>query len=201
MAGLLLRIMISGFKLDWTLISPVYCKLRWYGLQFGVLTSFACTCLAAIDQYMCTNARLEWGQWSTADVAHRLIIIMTITCLLHGVPYLIYFNLVRAPIAGEISCTSDNLAFRQYHTYGYLIILADAPLIMTCIFGLLAHNNVHQLAHRTLCILQGPFYIYTCTSERFCQQIIYVLLNVHLKRWQQPIIQTNQLVPTSHENP
>ncbi|CAF1607203.1 unnamed protein product [Rotaria magnacalcarata] len=150
MAGLLLRIMISGFKLDWTLISPVYCKLRWYGLQFGVLTSFACTCLAAIDQYMCTNARLEWGQWSTADVAHRLIIIMTITCLLHGVPYLIYFNLVRAPIAGEISCTSDNLAFRQYHTYGYLIILADAPLIMTCIFGLLAHNNVHQLAHRTV---------------------------------------------------
>ncbi|CAF3491420.1 unnamed protein product [Rotaria socialis] len=265
MAGLLSRIMISGFKLDWTLISPVYCKLRWYGLQFGVLTSFTCTCLAAIDQYMCTNARLEWRQWSTTNVAHRLILIMTIAWLLHGVPYLIYFNLVQAPITGGISCASDNLAFQQYHTYGYLIILAGViPLIITCIFGLLARNNVHQLAHRTVPLVQrsldkqltnmvlhqilfnfiftfpytfhtiltsfpydikdpdilakldfvnvitilfyylsfaGPFYIYTCTSERFRQQIIYVLLNVHLKRWQRPIIQINQVAPTSHENP
>ncbi|CAF4309196.1 unnamed protein product, partial [Rotaria socialis] len=171
----------------------------------------------------------------------------------------------QAPITGGISCASDNLAFQQYHTYGYLIILAGViPLIITCIFGLLARNNVHQLAHRTVPLVQrsldkqltnmvlhqilfnfiftfpytfhtiltsfpydikdpdilakldfvnvitilfyylsfaGPFYIYTCTSERFRQQIIYVLLNVHLKRWQRPIIQINQVAPTSHENP
>ena len=56
---------------------------------------------------------------------------------------------------GRITCNSEDLVFRQYHSYGYLIILAGIiPLLITCVFGLLARNNVQQLAHRTIPIVQ-----------------------------------------------
>jgi len=151
MTGLLSRIIISGFAIDWTLISSFYCKFRWYCLQFCVLTSFTCTCLAIIDQYMATNARLRWRQWSNIKIARRLTIIVIITWLLHGILYIIYFNLIRSQATAEITCNSENFVFGQYHLYGYLVTLAGVlPLIITSIFGVLAYDNVQNLAHRTM---------------------------------------------------
>jgi hypothetical protein len=151
MTGLLSRIIISGFGIDWTLISPFYCKFRWYYIQFGVLTSFTCTCLATIDQYLATSARLRWRQWSHIKIVHRLTTIFILVWLFHGIPYLIYFDLIQSPTTGKITCSSKNLIFQQYHTYGYLVTLAGIlPLLITSIFGLLAYNNVQNLPHRTI---------------------------------------------------
>ena len=155
LTGLLSRIIISGFGIDWTLISPFYCKFRWYCLQLCVLTSFTCVCLAAIDQYMATNARPEWRTWSNIKTARRITAAFILLWLLHGTFYLIYFNLLVSPTTGRVSCNSANLVFRQYHIYGYLIILAGIiPLLVTGVFGLLARNNVQQSAHRTVPLVQ-----------------------------------------------
>ena len=54
--GLLSRIMISGFRVDWTQISLFYCKIRAYCFQVISLISLACICLAAIGQYLATSA-------------------------------------------------------------------------------------------------------------------------------------------------
>jgi hypothetical protein len=153
--GLLSRIIISGFGIDWTLISHFYCKFRWYCLQFCVLTSFTCTCLATIDQYMATNARARWRLWSNIKIAHCLGTIFIIVYLFHGILYIVYFNLIISPTIGKVTCSSENTTFQQYHVYGYLIILAGAlPLIITVFFGLLAHNNVQHLAYRTMPLVQ-----------------------------------------------
>ena len=151
LTGLLSRIIISGFGIDWTLISPLYCKFRWFCLQQCVLTSFTCTCLAALDQYMSTNARPLWRQWSNIKIAHRITITFIIVWLLHGISYLIFFDLLVSPSTGKTTCTSTSTTFRQYHVYGYLITLSGAlPLITTAFFGSLAYNNVRQLSHRTV---------------------------------------------------
>ncbi|CAF2151322.1 unnamed protein product [Rotaria magnacalcarata] len=245
--GLLSRILISGFHLDWTLISPFYCKFRWYGLQFGVLTSFTCTCLAATDQYLSTNSRIEWRRWSSIKIAHRVMAAFIIGWLFHGIPYLLYFDLVQSPIINKLVCASVNKIFQYYHSYGYLIIVSGIiPLVITGIFGLLARKNLRHSANGTISLVQryldqqltkmvlsqlfynfiftfpytmlttilsfiptvndplvnakldfanvmtvliyymsfaSPFYIYTYTSQRFRQQLTYVLLDVHLKRW------------------
>jgi hypothetical protein len=155
MTGLLSRILISGFDIDWTLISSFYCKFRWYGLQFCLLTSFTCICLATIDQCMATCAHVRWRQWSNIKIAHRLTTLFIIIWLLHGILYIIYFDLIRSSITGKISCTSGNIIFLQYHIYGYLIFLAGVlPLIVTSFFGLLAYNNIQQLARRTIPLVQ-----------------------------------------------
>ena len=149
--GLLSRILISGFAIDWTLISPFYCKFRWYCLQLGVLTSFTCVCLAVLDQYFSTHARPQCRKWSNTKLAHRLMAFFLALWLSHGIFYAVFFNLLVSPTTGKVSCGSENLVFRQYHVYGYLIILAGGlPLIISAAFGLLALHNVQQLAYRAV---------------------------------------------------
>ncbi|CAF0875057.1 unnamed protein product [Adineta steineri] len=41
----------------------------------------------------------------------------------------------------------------------------------------------------------SPFYVYICVSERFRQQLKYVLLDNHLHRWRQRKINVNQIFP------
>jgi hypothetical protein len=149
--GLLVRILISGFAIDWTAISPFYCKFRWYCLQLCSLTSFTCTCLAAIDQYLATNARSRWRQWSHIRLARRWITFFVCLWLMHGVVFAIYFNLNVSPTTNKATCSIENNSVRQYHTYGYLIVLVGIlPLLITPIFGLLARHNVQQSAYRTM---------------------------------------------------
>ena len=48
-----------------------------------------------------------------------------------------------------------NIIFRRYHTYGYLVTLAGAlPLIVTTFFGVLAYNNLQDIAYRTIPIVR-----------------------------------------------
>ena len=57
--GLFTFIMINGFGINWTIMSPFYCKFRPFLVQLCVLTSFTCICLATIDQFLatCSNPR------------------------------------------------------------------------------------------------------------------------------------------------
>jgi hypothetical protein len=153
--GLISRILISGFGIDWTIVSPFYCKFRWYSIQFFVLTSFTCTGLMAIDQYFATSPRLQWQHWSNVRVAHRLMATFILLWLLHGIPYFIFFNLISSSVTNQVTCSSVNSIYRQYHVYGYLIVLAGVvPLIFTSIFGLLAHINIRNIAHRATPFVQ-----------------------------------------------
>jgi len=56
LTGLMSRITISGFDIDWTQTSSFYCKFRVYTDQFSILMSLTCICLATIDQFMSTNS-------------------------------------------------------------------------------------------------------------------------------------------------
>ncbi|CAF3152164.1 unnamed protein product [Rotaria sp. Silwood2] len=245
--GLLSRILITGFRIDWTLSSPFYCAFRWYLLYFGVLISFTMISLATIDQYLVTCSRPSWQQWSNIKLAHRLSLAVIIFWILLGIPYMIYFNIIEQPTSYKIICTSTNAAFFQYHIYVYIICLAGVvPVTITVLFGCLAYRNVQQLAHRTVPLIRreldkqlttmvlvqvvhnffatipytivtainyssilpndsviiaqlqftnvitiylyylnytSPFYIYLGVSERFRHQLIYVLFEIHLKRW------------------
>ena len=67
--GLLPRIMINGFNIDWTQISLFYCKFRIYILQLCTLISFTCMCLATIDQFFATCSNPRWQQWSNIKFA------------------------------------------------------------------------------------------------------------------------------------
>jgi len=151
LTGLLSRIMISGYNVDWTETSLFYCKFRNYCLEICALTSYTCMCLATIDQYMATSFHLRWQQYFNIKKAHILCTIALIIWLLHGIPSLIWFNLSFSYQTGGISCVITNPGFQQYFTYVYVLILAGLlPMIINIIFGSMAYWNVRQIPYRTV---------------------------------------------------
>jgi hypothetical protein len=160
LTGLLSRITINGFDLDWTEISPFYCKFRVYINQLSILTSLTCICLATIDQFRATNSHpIRIYQENNIKFARNLIIIFIFIWLLHGIPYLFYYNLIISPKTQVATCSITNSIFQQYTIYGFLLILSGIlPYFITVLFGLLAYRNVRQIAYRRLPLVQREFH-------------------------------------------
>ncbi|CAF1202504.1 unnamed protein product [Adineta steineri] len=149
--GLFTRILIAGFGIDWTLSSLFYCKFRTYCRQVCALISLSCFCFATIDQFLATCSPAYLQQWSNIKVARRLCLITSVIWILHGIPCLIYFNIIQSTTSGSLSCTPTNTIFNQYFIYAYsLVLLGYLPVIITIIFGSLAYYNVQQIAYRTV---------------------------------------------------
>ena len=150
LTGLLSRILITGFNIDWTRSSVFYCKLRPFLLYMSALISSTCLCLATIDQYFATCTRIRWRQWCNIKLAHRLLIICSILCFIEQIPTLVFYDHIISPITNQVTCSITNPRFSLFHNYFTVLILWFlTSLIFTVFFASLAYRNVRQLAHRT----------------------------------------------------
>ncbi|CAF3797512.1 unnamed protein product [Adineta steineri] len=260
MTTTLSRIMISGFGIDWTQSSLIYCKFRLAFVQLCALTSLTCMCLATLDQFFATCSSLRWRQWSSSKLTYRLTAITVLFWTFHGVPYVLYYGHFQSPTTGQVSCIITNLMFQNYYTYGYsLMLMYFLPTVLTIVFALMAYCNVQTIPYRTVPLVRreldkqltemilvqvvynfitmtpfavvtiigattnvtnnsvlqaqmqfasilgffvyylywaSSFYIYICVSERFRQQFIYVIFDVHMKRFQKVKIPAiNRILP------
>jgi len=140
---------LSG--LDGTVTSLFYCKFRIYFDVVAIETSMTCFCLATIDQYFATCSRPRWQQLCNIKLAQRIIIISVIIWVLHGIPYLIYYDHIVSPTTNKITCTNTNYIFEQYRIFGIILILIGyLPIAIVALFGLMAYRNVRQIAYRTV---------------------------------------------------
>ncbi|CAF1302534.1 unnamed protein product [Adineta steineri] len=148
--GLFPLIVMTGFGIDWTTDSLFYCKFRQYCRQVCALISLSCFCFATIDQFLATCSRVYWQQWSNIKVARRLCLITSIIWILHGIPCLIYFNLIPSSATVRPSCTITNHVFSQYYTYCYTAVFTGyLPVSVVALFGTLAYYNVQRIEYRT----------------------------------------------------
>lgn len=151
LTGLLSRITMTGFSIDWTQFSLIYCKIRFFTFQTCSLLSFTCMCLATIDQYFATCFRPRWQHFSNITLSHRLMIGFTFMWIIHGVPYLIFCDHVKPPNSDTNYCTITNSIYLEYHTYVFACVLTGfLPILITIIFGSLAYYNVRHIAYRTV---------------------------------------------------
>lgn len=149
--GLLSRIMISGFDIDWTTTSAFYCKFRYFIFQTCALISLTCLCLATMDQYLATCSRPRWQRWSDLKIAYRLTIIFSILWSLHGILYAVFIVLYKSTSSNAWVCGIVERSFVNYHTYCYLLVLTGIlPILFTAFLGLLAYRNVRQLNYRSI---------------------------------------------------
>jgi hypothetical protein len=148
--GLLSRILIAGFTIDWTIPSLAYCKFRLTCVQLCALISHACLCLATIDQYFATCARARWQHWSNIKLARQLIILSIIVSILFFIPYPIFLDHVTLG-SSTVSCNMNNVIMLQYKNYFIILfLLGYIPDCITIIFGILAYRNIQQIAYRTV---------------------------------------------------
>lgn len=153
--GLLSRILINGFAIDWTSTSLFYCKFRAFIFQTCTLVSFTCTCLATIDQYFATSTRPHWQQLATIRVAHRWIITTLSFWSLHGIPSIVFYDHLKIPGTDFSYCTSVNKIYMIYHSYIFLLIFNGIlPVMITVIFGCLAYRNVRSMTYRAVPLIR-----------------------------------------------
>jgi len=150
LAGLLSRVMITGFEIDLGGTSLLYCKLRVFIFTTCSLGSTICLCLAIIDQYFATCTRPRLQQLSNIKIARWLIVIFLIISIIILIPYPIYLNHVTLE-TGAIVCTTTNDMMSQYRNYFVPLLLSGyIPDFITVLFGILAYRNVQQIAYRTV---------------------------------------------------
>jgi hypothetical protein len=149
--GLLTFIMINGFNINWLNMSLFYCKFRQFYVQLCILMSLTCICLAVIDQFLATCAHPRWHQWNNIKFARYILTGSVIIWMLHGIPFLIYYNQIQPSITGMPTCLITNNVFQKYYTIVYgCVLVTSLHLIIMILFGILGYRNVRQLAYRTV---------------------------------------------------
>ena len=151
LTGAVSRILITGFGIDWTVSSIVYCKLRIYLLQLCGLCSLTLLTLATIDQYLATCQRPRWQKWSNIKTVRMANIVTILSWMVFASLYLIFFSIRVSPLTNRLACITNNAIFDQYHTnFHRFFMLGVLPNSITAFFGILAYLNVKNLAHRTV---------------------------------------------------
>jgi hypothetical protein len=175
--GLLSRIMISGFNIDWTETSLFYCKFRPYCLQSCILISFTCMCLATIDQFLATCSNPRWQLWNNIKIARRLTLGFTLIWLLHGIPYWIYYNQLKSDTTNLSVCRSTNDIFGIYYIGGFTIVLGGLlPICITILFGLLAYRNIRNITYRTISLVRRELDKQLTVIVLF--QMVYIFITI-----------------------
>lgn len=142
---------MNGFGINWTEMSLFYCKFRSFYVQFSILMSFTCMCLSIIDQYFATCSNPRWHKFNNIKLARYILLLGSIIWILHGIPFLLYYNHIPSSITGQINCVIININFQRYSSYFHTPFLISAlPIIIIIIFGILSYRNVKQIAYRTI---------------------------------------------------
>jgi hypothetical protein len=149
--GLFARITLAFMNVDGTETSLFYCKCRAYFSQTSIGISLVCLCLATMDQYFATCSRVHWQQWCNIKLAQRLVIVVIIFWLLHGIPNVVFYNHVVSSATNTVTCINTNYVFVQYRIFVILLVLIGyLPTMIAGLFGWMAYQNVQQLARRTV---------------------------------------------------
>ncbi|UJR32959.1 hypothetical protein I4U23_020422 [Adineta vaga] len=155
MTGLLSRIMITGYNVDWANLSSFYCKFRYFLLQTCTLLSLTCISLATIDQYLATSSNPRFQRWSNFKVAQRLIILFSIIWSLHGVLYLVYVDNIYSPLTNTTTCIILDNTLVLYHAYGYFLILTGfLPICVTIMFASMSFYNIRRSHHQNIPVIR-----------------------------------------------
>lgn len=152
LCGLFSRIFITGYNLDLTANSIIWCKLRQYVAVIAPLMAVSSMVFATMDQFC--SLTIRWRHFSRRVVAWRLTLITLIFWCSCNIPVILYHDLVRSPDA-RIPCSITNENFATYYGKFYVsYLLGFIQIFLRTSFGLLAFINVRQLAHRRVPIVR-----------------------------------------------
>ncbi|CAF3209134.1 unnamed protein product [Rotaria sp. Silwood2] len=138
--GLLSRILEIGYDFNLLNSSVAWCKIRQYFIASICIIPFYCQCLATIDQYFVTSKNVYLRQSSTIKQAYWNSMFLTIICLIHGIPFFMYYDISSTTKL----CSSMNIVLTLYLPIFVLGIFLFIPTILTIIFGFLTYKNVCQ---------------------------------------------------------
>ncbi|UJR10907.1 hypothetical protein I4U23_015094 [Adineta vaga] len=137
---LTVRILSVGYELDLTSSSIVWCKMRPFLVSVLALISLTCSCMATVDQFLITSKNVLLRQYSNIKRTHRITFGMIIIWCLHGIPFLVYYNI---ELESKM-CLITNPIYRNYIVGYTLILLCVIPVLIVVLFGYCTFRNISQ---------------------------------------------------------
>lgn len=169
------RVLVGINSSDGTNMSMFWCKCRNFLSHLFQILLLICFCLVTIDQYCATCPYQHFRKFCQIKIAQRLVLLFVFICFLHGIPYLIFYNL-SISITGQVSCIITNPIYTQYRTYVILVgLVGFLPIIITIIFGSMAFYNVQQLTYYTVPLVRREL-----DKQLTSMILIQVLINLFL---------------------
>ena len=151
LAGSLSLFVIAAFEIDWGTTSTSLCKFQTYLTQWSTLTSLTCLCLATIDQYLATNRRVHWQEFSNIKLTHRLAASTIIFWSIYSILYAVFYEIITLNTENTALCTTSNDIFYQYTIYfNELVLTGFLPNGLTALFAYLLYRNLKTITYRTI---------------------------------------------------
>ena len=139
--NLIPRIIISGFDIDLTRTSTIWCKIRFFCLTTFTLIIVTCSCLATIDQFFLTSRNVNLRRYSSMKWAHHIVFIVIIVWCLHGILPL-WFQYI-SPITNI--CVYTDPIYAIYSSIYLLGLVCIIPVSIMTIFGYLIYRHIHSI--------------------------------------------------------
>jgi len=147
-------------------------------------------CLATIDQFLATCSNPRWHRWNNIKLARYIVIGTVIVWILHGIPFVIYYNDTPSSIAGESNCVITNTIFQNYYIFFNTAVLSSIlPVTIMIVFGILAYRNIQHIAYRavplvrreldkqlTVMVLVQVFYDVLAVTPLIIQTIYFIVI-------------------------
>jgi hypothetical protein len=138
--NLIPRILNSSHGIDFTKTSLFWCKVQHFLIGLLGLTSFTCSCLATIDQFLVTSQNALLRRYSQIQRAYRIVFIFIIIWSFHSAPNLFFYDISFI----NKKCVITNAIFAAYIPIYVLVPLCAIPIVIMVIFGGLAYRNIRQ---------------------------------------------------------
>jgi hypothetical protein len=137
--NLISGVVSAGSGFDLTRISTSWCKIRQFSIFTLCLIPLSCSCLATIDQYFATSQNANLRRFNNIKWAHRIVFIVSIIWFLHGIPYLLFYNI--SPITR--TCVNINIILVIYTPIYVIVLLSAVPVVVMVLFAYLTYRNIH----------------------------------------------------------
>jgi hypothetical protein len=148
---------LNGLFENYSGINVIFaCKIAASSGQTFGLTSYGLMCLAAIDQCFSTSTNQRYKGIS-ASFKRRLILICISICILHGIPFLIYYDVQTLPGTNTTTCslTDSNGYFSKYLIYFAVPILGGIlPVSIMGVCALIALHNIRNMRKQRVHVIR-----------------------------------------------
>lgn len=167
------RIFSDGYKLDPSVTSDAFCKVRYFLTYVPRSLSTWFILLACIDRWISSIKANR--RYNSVPFARLVIIITTILCIASFCNVLIYFGVQKT--ATSTSCYGIAGAYRLFSDLQYLVFYAFGPPVLMLIFGLSTLYNLRKLRKQ---VLPQELISQRHTRKRDIQLLVMLLMQVAL---------------------
>ncbi|CAF2929990.1 unnamed protein product [Rotaria sp. Silwood2] len=140
------RIFSDGYKIDPSITSDVFCKMRYFLTYVPRTLSTWFILLACIDRWA-SSIKIQ-RRFNNVPFARTVIVITTIICIVSFSNVLIYFGVQKS--SSSITCYAQSGPYRIFSDLQYLVFYVLAPALTMLIFGLATLRNLRQTHRQTL---------------------------------------------------